>query len=309
MSRAVLFALIGCLPSFTFAGTIFFTDKDAARLHRVSTDGGPLATLLTNANGLLDPRGVGVDPAAGKLYFGDNLAQKIWRSNLDGTGREDLITATTIGISDLTLDLANGHMYWADRDGNAIRRANLNGTNPVVVRPDVAAPYFLTLDVPNGLVYWSDFQNTTVHRAKLDGTGSVENFVTGLTRARDMVLDPAGGWLYYADRDAKTIARKRLDVTGTIQPLFDITDGLNRPHGLAIDPAEGFLYWTDTDAHTLSKGRLDGIGLPVTLASSADGLIGPWGIAIAVPEPGVVLLPVLSTVALAKRARRGRTTH
>src|SRR5215216_2636221 len=108
MSRMFLIVVVALLPTVTSAGTIFFTDKDAARLHRVSTDGGPLATLLTNANGLLDPRGVAIDPAAGKLYFGDNLAQKIWRSNLDGTGREDLVTAATVGISDLSLDLANG---------------------------------------------------------------------------------------------------------------------------------------------------------------------------------------------------------
>ena len=281
------------------AAAIYFYDKDAQRISSVATDGGAVESIMTNAgSGLLDPRGVAVDLAAGKVYFADALAQKIRRADLDGSNPEDLVTGLQ-GPSDIALDVAGGKIYWAERDANRIGRADLSGGNVTTVRSGVVQPYFLSLDVVAGMVYWGDFDSMSIHRASLDGSGSVENVVTGLQRGRDVLVD--NEFIYVADRDARTISRKLL-TTGTTEVLFNATDGLIRPHGLSIDPGAGMLYWTDTDARTVAKGRTDGVGTPQILASAANGQVVPWGIEVALPEPaGAVLLGVLGLAFFRRR--------
>ena len=42
--------------------------------------------------GLLEPRGIALDVSGGKMYWTDGITEKIQRSNLDGSGVEDLVT-------------------------------------------------------------------------------------------------------------------------------------------------------------------------------------------------------------------------
>ena len=44
-------------------------------------------------SGLVNPRGLAVDSAAGKLYWTDYGSDRIQRANLDGSEVEDLVTA------------------------------------------------------------------------------------------------------------------------------------------------------------------------------------------------------------------------
>ena len=41
---------------------------------------------------MTDPRGIALDISGGKMYWVDNGADKIQRSNLDGSNIEDVIT-------------------------------------------------------------------------------------------------------------------------------------------------------------------------------------------------------------------------
>jgi sugar lactone lactonase YvrE len=280
---------LAALAGTARGATVYFSDKDAARIYRLDP-GQPARVLLDGADGLVDPRGVAVDTGAGKLYWADNGTRTIRRANLDGSRAEDLITSGLLGPSDIELDLAHGHLYWADRDKNQIARSNLDGSGVTVVRSGagVSQPYFLTLDVAGGDLYWTDFDNGVVHIARLDGSGPVQDIFVGMVRTRDVVVEPDnnGGSLYWADRDLHTIQRLRLASTLLPEVLFTAADGLVRPHGLALDPSDGLLYWTDTDGRMVARGNADGSGTPEVLAS--QGLVGAWGIALAVPEPGAL---------------------
>jgi sugar lactone lactonase YvrE len=312
LSRLVLVGTVLALaPRPARATTVYFSDKDAARISRLDP-GQPARVLLASADGLVDPRGVALDLGAGKLYWADNGTRSIRRANLDGSGAEDVITTGPLGPSDIELDLAHGHLYWADRDKNQIARANLDGSGVTVVRSGagVVQPYYLALDVGAGDVYWTDFDSGTVHVARLDGAGPVQDIFVGLVRTRDLVIAPDsnGGSLYWADRDARKIQRLRLASTLPPEDLFTAEDGLVRPHGLALDAAGGMLYWTDTDGRMVARGNADGTGSPEVLAT--QGLLGAWGITLAVPEPGAAALPLtLAGLTLLRRTpgtRRSR---
>ena len=66
-----------------------------------------------------------------KMYWTDVATEKIQRSNLDGSGVEDLVTTgleeSTVGIA---LDVAGGKMYWTDGGStDKIQRSNLDGSS------------------------------------------------------------------------------------------------------------------------------------------------------------------------------------
>jgi low density lipoprotein receptor-related protein 5/6 len=314
MPRTVAKLVVAVAIVVVFAGraaaqkVLYWSDKDFPRIQRMNADkSGGIQTLLTSANGLLDPRGVVLDPAAGKFYFADAADHKIRRANLDGSNLQDLVTTGQTQPADLAIDLANGLLYWTDTAQGtatgAIRRSDLSGNNVTTLRSGLVEPYFLTIDTPGGKIYWSDFDSGIIHRANLDGSGTAEDFITGLTRTRDMVIDPASGYLYWADRNSRKIQRRQL-AGGTIEDLFDANDGLLRPHGLVLDTEAGFIYWTDTDAHAIGRGVLNGAGLPTYVVTGNDGQVGPWAITLAVPEPSGIAVLVLGAFGIAVRRHR-----
>jgi DNA-binding beta-propeller fold protein YncE len=280
---AVLMALLvfgglGQTPSF--AEYVYWTDKDTATIQSSRPSGYGLKTVLSTADGLIDPRGIALNVADNWMYWADNGTNNIRRARLDGSAPQDVVTGLSFP-ADLALDLDAGKIYWADRDANEIRRANLDGSNPQAVQTGIVQPYYLALDPAQGKVYWSDFDSPTIHRANMNGSGGVENlsFLTGLSRVRDLAIDSAAGKIYWADRDSSKIQRANLDGSGGIEDLYAAPDGLDRPHGLAIDRGHGKIYWTDTTTHSVMQGSMDGssIASAVNSAALSDG---PWGIAL-----------------------------
>ena len=72
--------------------------------------------------GLRGPFGIALDVDNGRIYWTDRSADKIQRSNLDGSNVEDLVIT---GLSDpvgIALDVSNGKMYWGD-DGVGAEKA------------------------------------------------------------------------------------------------------------------------------------------------------------------------------------------
>ena len=65
-------ALAMFVSAESFAGTVYWTDKGTdygrAAIYRADMDGGPLPPpLLDTSAGLIEPRGLGLDIAAGKM--------------------------------------------------------------------------------------------------------------------------------------------------------------------------------------------------------------------------------------------------
>ena len=69
---------------------LYWTDADGDRIQRSLLDGSGVEDVVDS--GLVNPRGLAVDEAAGKLYWTDYGSDKIQRANLDGSQVEDLST-------------------------------------------------------------------------------------------------------------------------------------------------------------------------------------------------------------------------
>ena len=101
-------------------------------------------------------------PGAGgvnRMYWTDDGTDKIQRSNLDGSGVEDLVTSDD-GLEDLggiALDVSGGKMYWTEAGAAKIQRSNLDGSDVEnLVTTGLEGPFGIALDVSGGKMYWTD---------------------------------------------------------------------------------------------------------------------------------------------------------
>ena len=94
---------------------------------------------------------------AWKLYWTDAGTDKIQRSNLDGSGVEDLVTTGLSGPVGIALDVSGGKMYWTDWLTDKIQRSNLDGSGVEdLVTTGLVSPDGIALDVSGGKMYWTD---------------------------------------------------------------------------------------------------------------------------------------------------------
>ena len=215
------------------------------------------------------PPGAGV---ATKMYWTNPGTEKIQRSNLDGSGVEDLVT-TGLEIPDgIALDVSGGKMYWVDSGTEKIQRSNLNGSGVEdLVTTGLRDPRGIALDVSGGKMYWVDSGTEKIQRSNLDGSGVEDLVTTGLRDPRGIALDVAGGKMYWTEFFGLS-RRSNLDGSG-VEAL--VTSGI--PEGIALDVAGGKMYSTHTVLLMIRRSNLDGSGVEDLVTA---GLSYPRGIAL-----------------------------
>ena len=211
-----------------------------------------------------------------KMYWTDegqtDERGKIKRSNLDGTGVEDLLTGLKRPFG-LALDVSGGKMYWTDRDTDKIQRSNLDGTGVEDLLTGLIGPTGLALDVSGGKMYWTEILGS-IHRSNLDGSRVEDLVTTGLGSPTGLALDVSGGKMYWTDWVTDKIQRSNLDGSG-VEDL--VTTGLPWPFGLALDVSGGKMYWTNWDTQKIQRSNLDGSRVEDLVTT---GLLTPTGLAL-----------------------------
>ena len=247
------------------------------------TDAWLIAAYLNDPSDSTLPSGIGEPVGATtttasqtwKLYWADSGTSKIQRSNLDGSGVEDLVTTGLNFPAGLALDVSGDKLYWADSGTDKIQRSNLDGSGVEdLVTTGLDAPTSLALDVSGGKLYWTDFGTDKIQRSNLDGSGVEDLVTTGLEFPFGLALDVSGGKLYWTDSGTSKIQRSNLDGSG-VEDL--VTTGLVAPFGLALDVSGGKLYWTDSGTDKIQRSNLDGSGVEDLVTT---GLDAPTGLAL-----------------------------
>jgi hypothetical protein len=226
--------------------------------------------------------------SADELFWTDNDDSRIYRSALDGTNRQAVLSlGAGVDPRGIAIDSGAGHMYWAENGTNRIRRANLDGSDvQTIVGANLGFPADVELDLAAGKIYWADRDLDWIRRANLDGTG-VETVVNlpaaGNTAAPYFLeLDPVGGKMYWSDFDSGIIHRANLADGSAVE---NIATGLDRVRDVVLDSAAGKLYWNDRDTHVVQRENLGG--------GTRETLYGPVGL----NEPhGLVLHAAIDTL-------------
>jgi low density lipoprotein receptor-related protein 5/6 len=228
-------------------------------------------------SGLVQPRGLALDPAGGKVYWADASPSRnrIERANLDGTDVEAFLTGLDNPRS-LALDPGAGWLYWTELGTGsgvgAVRRADLEGSAiEDLVTGAGTRPFGLALDLDAGKVYWTDGATARIRRADLNGQNVEDLISSGLTLPRFLALDVPGGKMYWTHANPPKLQRANLDGSG----VEDLAPAVGLPFGVVLDPVRGKVYWAD-GATFIRRANLDGTGVEDFLS----GLDGPTDLAL-----------------------------
>jgi hypothetical protein len=204
-----------------------FYDADTpdGKIWRMNLDTTGLESIVT---GLLDPYGIALDAAGGKVYWTDD-AGNISRSNLDGTSQQlGMINIADGMMRAIALDVAHNKMYFYEVNNEDLYVANLDGTNKSVLIPGVYG-YAIFVDTKNSKIYFDDQNTPGLRRANMDGTGIVEIDNTD-TRVYGIAIDYDANLLYWTARDAGEIYKANLNGTEKVT----LATGLTSPRGMFL---------------------------------------------------------------------------
>jgi hypothetical protein len=240
-------------------GKIYTTTLFPPAVFRANLDGSNLEELpIAGAT----PRGIAVDPIAGKLYYViDSIG--LQRSNLDGTGAQTIVPITDVvtgNMWNVALDTVNQKVYWA---GNAsvcgcqgsIARANLDGTSiESIFSGTFYAQPAIALDLEHGKLYFTSSENSAegrVRRVNLDGS-----------QVADVVLGAGVG------------------------------DSLN---GIALDVVAGKLYLNAAEKYNLDGSGFELTGVPISSTFAISQIPEPSTLLLGIIGFGAAALSVLRT--------------
>lgn len=138
-------------------GKLYWGDQTLGTMNRMNLDGSNPEVLFSTPF----HRGLAIDHANGKVYWSTSISQfkgEVWRANLDGSGKELVLTskADRFKPNKLALDIAGGKIYYTDYVVDVVQRANLDGTGieTLFTPPFNRNPQGITLDLSAGMVYW-----------------------------------------------------------------------------------------------------------------------------------------------------------
>ena len=249
----------------TASGTpIYFTNGTQVYQGLINTQ----APIFTPVSGLVTQSSYGMvlDTLNQKLYMSDVSANKIFRSNLDGTELETFRSGLD-SPNGMAIDYLNNQLYFDSSNG--VQRANMNATDVSQKEDFVTAqandPEGVAIDLQNRKLYWINYDGG-VWSKNLDGTAEKE-IIPGIEGASIMVV---GNRIYYDEYVASGDVRLKsanLDGTG----ITTIATGITRVvYGIAYDDNEQKIYWGDRNKDTLMRADLDGNNAEVWLQSTGD---------------------------------------
>lgn len=262
------------------ATRVYWTGSGA--ITSANVDGSDIRTVLSGLPSIVGLYDIAVDSGRGKLYFAHKEDYIIERVNLDGTGRETVLSdAYPVGLA---LDVSGEKIYWTDYtySNPRIRRANFDGTG-VEDLHSASAGCDLTgivLDLAAGHLYWAERMDQQIWRGNLDGTGAtmILQCWAGIGHPWDLAL--AGGRLYWTVGGSSGNAIVSADTDGSnVQTL--VSDLPLAPRSLAFDASTQRFYWVNYSTSgdgTVQRINLDGSGLETLVTT---GIRYGFGIALA----------------------------
>ena len=273
---------------------LYWVDEATSKIQRTNEEDYLIVDdLATSASGLSEPGSIALDPSGGKMYWTDDGAGQIRRSDLDGSNVESLVSglADPVGIA---LNLTAGQLYWADRTLGGIYRGNfadisdaglLTSYESLIANLD--RPYQIVLDTAAGHMYWTERGGgaSKIRRADLNGQ-NVTSMAFGLVAPLNpfgLSLDPVAGKMYWTERSATADGEDviaRADLDGQNGEIV-ISSAYHSLSGIAVDVNDGKIYWTDEQTGTVR--RTDPADPNRAVEAVVTGLSAPEGIAISGP--------------------------
>lgn len=256
--------------------TIVVKDPNATGIPIYYTDGGQVYQSLINTTVPIFTQvpnimaqssyGMVMDTLNMKLYISDYGADKIYRSELDGSNFIEFRTGVD-QPNGMAIDYQENKIYWDTSNG--IQRGDMNSTD-VTQKEDFVVgqpndPDGLDIDLVNRKLYWVNY-NGGVWSKNLDGTGQVALLPTVEGGSMKVI----GNRIYYDEYvGSGDIRLKSANLDGT--GVSTVAVGIGRVvYGIAYDPENQKIYWGDRATDVMMRANLDGSSPEVFYTASGD---------------------------------------
>ncbi len=216
-------------------------------------------TLIDNLN--YCPTSIEIDSAGKKMYWIDATNKRILRSNLDGTGIEEIISGLT-DVPDICLYPDGNKIFFTDN--GKIKKADLDGTN-LGDLVNMQGTH-IVIDPAEGKLFWASL-GAGIWQSGINGANA-ERIYGGDTQF-DMALDTQNKKIYFAPNLASSgLTLRNYDGTGSA----NIDLGGTITTNFIINPFTGKIYYICLFGVTSSikQCNLDGTGKTDFIAEDSD---------------------------------------
>jgi DNA-binding beta-propeller fold protein YncE len=212
---------------------------------------------LVAVHSFQSPSANAAPPTLGKLYWSNFSFGTIESANLDGTGKQVVVS----GLGDprgVEFDNQAGHLYWTDLATHKIQRSDANGANIInVVSLGTSHANDIVVDQTSSRLYWTDNPNGRIQRSDLLGNNIETLITTGTNELTELELDVSNSKMYWTEFTSGRIRSANLNGTSP----QTLVSGLAEPRGLALDLLDGKVYWTEFGGGSnprIQRSNLDG---------------------------------------------------
>jgi len=141
---------------------LYWTDAGTNTLEQSDLNGNFRRILLNDTD---EPRAIALNPMNNTLYMTDwGTSPRIEKMNLDGSGRETIVTQNLMWPNTVTIDFTEPALYWADAWTDIIARGDLDGNNIVTLLRGTNSYHPFGVTVFGDYLYWTDWSLTSVER-------------------------------------------------------------------------------------------------------------------------------------------------
>jgi len=211
---------------------IFYSDFDTSngKIWKADVNGENAVAIVEN---IYDPYQIALDVNSGKVYWGDGDGN-VSRSNLDGSGKEDIVTIADGLIRAIALDLAHGKLYFYDCEAENLYKADLDGKNKTVIKSGIYG-YCIAVDEVNSKLYFDvltdDDSLNGLYRSNLDGSG-IEAIAENVDSYRiyGIAIDSYKSKVYWSEKSNSIIYQANLNGTNKTTISSDLVE----PRGIFL---------------------------------------------------------------------------
>ena len=210
------------------------------------------------------------DATVKKLYWTTWTGSAgVWRSNLDGSQQEHIISTPVQSLDGVAADLPRGKLYIST--GYDLLRSNLDGSGlETIIAGTVSYSFYgVVVDSDAQKVYWSTWADGAgIRRADLDGSNVETIFVPDSGEySYHIAIDQAAGKLYWSN--SFDVYRSNLDGANRELLVNDLGTGLFA--GMDLDIPNNKMYfttWQGGGSGAIYRADMDGNNVQLVVGST-----------------------------------------